>query len=165
MGFLRRKTEVFPIPRIHLKIMEQICWTKALLESLRLFSEEMEEQIMRYKYILVLLILLFGETCFAASFEDGLTHFGNGDFTSAYKVWAPLAEAGDSSAQYYVGQMLFQGKGITRNVKMAYVWLTLSSKGGMDMASDLLQDVKQEMNEAQIAEANLLANNYSRPNN
>jgi len=118
---------------------------------------------MRVIFISVLLFLMtVSGGVVAASFEDGLTHFGNGDYSAAYKVWAPLAEAGDSSAQYYVGQMLYQGRGITRNLKMAYVWLTLASEAGMDMASDLLPDVKEELSEAQISEANMLAKDFSK---
>ncbi len=112
-------------------------------------------------YISIMLLALSGY-CRADAFEDGLQHFGNGDYPAAYSIWHKLAEKGDADAQYYVGQMLYQGKGVAKNVKLAYAWLSVSSKHGSDMAKSLIGDVKQELSEAQIAEANLLAGNLAK---
>lgn len=110
----------------------------------------------------IAVILMFTSTvCFAASFEDGLSHYGKGDYKSAHTVWLPIAQKGDSSAQYYLGQMYLKGQGTNKDVKLAYAWLTVASKGGMDLATDLLDDLTEDMSTVQIDEAGQLASSLA----
>ena len=42
-----------------------------------------------------------------AGFEEGLAAYYRGDYATAYRVWLPLAQRGNTEAQYYLG--LFYG--------------------------------------------------------
>ncbi|MGR9087132.1 MAG: tetratricopeptide repeat protein [Gammaproteobacteria bacterium] len=58
----------------------------------------------------------------ADTFEDALTAFEIGDFPHAVRLLHPLAENGDSSAQYILGQLYEQGKGVNQDYKEAMRW-------------------------------------------
>jgi len=48
----------------------------------------------------------------SADFQKGLTAYQSGDFATALREWKPLAQQGDAGAQYYLGLMYAQGKGV-----------------------------------------------------
>ena len=41
----------------------------------------------------------------SANFQKGMEAYKNGDYATALKEWKPLAEAGDTDAQYNLGIM------------------------------------------------------------
>ena len=47
-----------------------------------------------------------------ADFDKGLIAAQNGDFATALREWTPLAEQGDASAQFNLGVMYRNGKGV-----------------------------------------------------
>lgn len=101
-----------------------------------------------------LLMLVVTSNVQAGAFEDGLSMYGAGNFLQAEKIWLPAAQSGDSSAQYYLGQMYYKGKpGVRKDLSKAWAWLSLSSKGGMELAAELLDDLNEEMNDAEMAKA------------
>ena len=40
-----------------------------------------------------------------AGMDEGLAAYNRGDFGAARAAWAPLAEAGDREAQYFLGHL------------------------------------------------------------
>src|SRR5580704_5071841 len=56
---------------------------------------------------------------FGASFNDGVKAESSGDFASAIKLWAPLAEAGYARAQSKLGPMYEKGRGVPRDYSVA----------------------------------------------
>lgn len=47
-----------------------------------------------------------------ATFEDGWQAYQKGEFGRAFTEWQPLAERGDARAQFNLGVLLEQGKGV-----------------------------------------------------
>ena len=45
-----------------------------------------------------------------------------GDLATALREWRPLAEQGDAKAQYNLGVMYDNGKGVTQDYKEAVKW-------------------------------------------
>ena len=62
--------------------------------------------------------------------EKAWNAYQEGDYTSASNLWKPLAEAGNASAQVFIGIMYNQGHGADRDEKKASEWYTLASKQG-----------------------------------
>ncbi|MBT3559144.1 MAG: sel1 repeat family protein [Rhodospirillales bacterium] len=58
---------------------------------------------------------LFPATVQASTFEDGWAHYQQGDFYGAVQIWLPLAESGDARAQYNVGLMFDEGRGVVQD--------------------------------------------------
>ena len=48
--------------------------------------------------------------------------YGRGDFASALRAVRPLAEQGDADAQYYLGAMYENGRGVRQNYAEAAKW-------------------------------------------
>lgn len=57
------------------------------------------------------------------SIEAGLTAYENGDFYTAYRALLPLAHADVSAAQYLVGLMMLEGRGVEANPHKGIEWL------------------------------------------
>ena len=66
----------------------------------------------------------------AQDFDKGVEAFRSGDFKSALKEWLPLAEQGNSWAQYGVGKMFRRGNGVDQNYVEALRWYRLSAHQG-----------------------------------
>ena len=87
----------------------------------------------RLTVILVLtMTMLLGSSgvCWSADFQKGLDAALKGDFVTALKEWRPLAEQGDADAQFNLGQMYSNGRGVIQDYKSALKWWTLAAEQG-----------------------------------
>jgi TPR repeat protein len=66
----------------------------------------------------------------AQDFEKGVAAANSGDFETALKEWLPLAEQGNSWAQYGVGKMFRRGNGVDQDYVEALKWYRLSAHQG-----------------------------------
>jgi TPR repeat protein len=66
----------------------------------------------------------------SADFQKGLTAYDSGDYATALREWTPLAEQGDADAQYNLGQMHRQGRGVPQDYKTAVKWFRLAAEQG-----------------------------------
>ena len=78
-------------------------------------------------------------------FAKGLKAAESDDFETAYHQWRPLAEGGNSDAQYNLGWMYYYGEGVTRNLKTARKWLNRAMKQGDPRPYWLLGKVYSEL--------------------
>ena len=62
--------------------------------------------------------------------EDGLAAYRNGDYVKAVTLWRALAEKGDPVAQYRLGDMYAEGKGVARDDATAMTWFQRSANQG-----------------------------------
>lgn len=62
--------------------------------------------------------------------DDALAAYQNGNFERAAELWHAIAEKGDATAQYSLGQMYEQGKGVAQDYQEAYKWYRLSAEQG-----------------------------------
>ena len=63
-------------------------------------------------------------------FQKGFTAYKSGDYATALRNWAPLAEQGHATAQYNLGLMYRNGKGVPQNHKTAVKWYRLAAEQG-----------------------------------
>lgn len=75
----------------------------------------------------LLLFSLNGSIALAQHGEAGSAAAAEGDYTSAFKEWRPLAEQGNAIAQYNLGLMYNIGQGVTQDYKEALKWYRLSA--------------------------------------
>lgn len=83
---------------------------------------------------------LFAAGAFSLAFASGTFAEGpldlaaglmqKGQFAEAAKMLEPLAKSGDPSAQYHLGLLYYNGKGVTEDEKKAVQWLTSSAEKG-----------------------------------
>lgn len=76
--------------------------------------------------LLIMSIFSFQSTAWADTpeqqFQQGLESANKGDYQTAFKLWLPLAELGDVAAQYNLGLMYSNGKGIKQDDAEAVKW-------------------------------------------
>ena len=84
-----------------------------------------------YALILATLLpLLIPAQGWGADFRKGDEAYMSGDYATALKEWTPLAEQGNTYAQYNLGIMYYNGKGVPQDYKEAVKWYTLSAEQG-----------------------------------
>ena len=78
------------------------------------------------------LIIFIGSAGVSASadFQKGLTAYKSEDYATALREWKPLAKQGDARAQFYLGAMYEEGKGVPQDYKTAVKWFKLAAKQG-----------------------------------
>ena len=57
-------------------------------------------------------LMLFAASVVAGDFEDGFAAHKGGSYQKAFRLWKPLAEQGDATAQNNLGLMYDYGKGV-----------------------------------------------------
>ena len=87
--------------------------------------------------------------------EDGVAAYQRGDFATALRLFQPLAEHGDASAQCNIGVMYEQGRGVAQNYREAMRWFRLAAVQGNSSAQSNLgvmyhkgQGIAQDYGEA-----------------
>jgi TPR repeat protein len=87
--------------------------------------------------------------------EDGVAAYQRGDFSTALRLFQPLAERGDASAQCNIGVMYEQGRGVAQNYREAMRWFRLAAVQGNASAQSNLgvmyhkgQGIAQDYGEA-----------------
>ena len=81
-------------------------------------------------FLSVLLSLGTISAAWSADLQKGLTAYQSGDFATALRELTPLAEQGDATAQFVLGFMYDEGKGVPKNGKTAVKWYELAAKQG-----------------------------------
>ena len=82
------------------------------------------------KLTLATLLIVSCATAWAADFAKGLTASRAGDFVTALAEWKPLAEQGDAIAQFNLGLLYDNGKGVIEDDKEAVKWYMLAAEQG-----------------------------------
>ena len=70
----------------------------------------------------------------AGPLEDGMEAYQEKDYLKAIQVWRPAAQAGDPAAQYRMGVMYAEGKGVAPNDAEAALWFERAAEQGEPMA-------------------------------
>ena len=78
----------------------------------------------------LLLTLLVGNPAFSADYQKGLAAYQSGDYATALREWKPLAKQGYASAQFNLGFMYDNGRGVPQDYKTALKWYRLAAEQG-----------------------------------
>ena len=78
-------------------------------------------------------VLLAG-TAFAGPIEDGYPAYTRGDYPAAFKIFVPLAEQGNPEAEYSVGVIYSNGRGLPQSYMEAAKWFHRAAEKGQSGA-------------------------------
>ena len=92
-----------------------------------------------------------------ADFEVAIQAYADGAHGAALERFRPLAERGDNRAQYWLGIMYVEGKGVPQDDVRAHMWLSLAADGGNRAARLGRDGIARRMSAAELAEAERLA--------
>ena len=62
--------------------------------------------------------------------EDGVDAYHDKAYAKAAEIWRPLAEKGDPAAQYLLGTLYVEGKGVERDDTTAFTWFQRAANQG-----------------------------------
>jgi len=104
---------------------------------------------------LALMLFWLAFAAHGADFDKGVAAFGAGDYATALRELKPLAASGDGAAQFVVGWLFDNGKGVPQDFKEAVKWYRLAAEQGDVMGQHSLgvmynngQGVPQDYKEA-----------------
>jgi TPR repeat protein len=102
------------------------------------------------------LAFLAGPLHAQGSLEEGLAAYRNADYAKAVELWRPLADKGDVDAQYRLGSMYAEGKGVAQNDATALMWFRRAAEGGnaaaqYNVGASYATGVGVEKNDAEAA--------------
>jgi TPR repeat protein/peptidoglycan hydrolase-like protein with peptidoglycan-binding domain len=101
-------------------------------------------------------------TLSSGDFQKGFTAFAKGDHATALRELTPLAEQGSARAQYGLGVMYANGRGVTQDYKTAIKWYKLSAEQGHAGAQKRLQELQKQIADQKTAPA-VTAKKYPTP--
>ena len=82
----------------------------------------------------VVLSLLLTGAAAAKPFQDGFAAYHRGDYATVLGLWRPLAEQGDVSVQYNLGNLYYEGRGVPQDDAEAVKWYRLAAEQGLAQA-------------------------------
>lgn len=92
---------------------------------------------MIYKHLHIALYLLaLGLLCappagHADEMASGLADYQAGRYQEAYRIWLPLAKKGDANAQFNLGLLYRNGRGVKQDDREALIWFSRAAEQGM----------------------------------
>ncbi len=81
-------------------------------------------------FSVLLLFLLVRLSPVYAGLEEGVAAYKRGDYKTAIKELKPVAEQGDSLAQFNLGLMYYNGRGVTKDYTEAFKWYKKAAEQG-----------------------------------
>lgn len=99
-------------------------------------------------------------------FEEGLAAYDKGAYVNAYMLWIPAAVRGDSRAQFNLGVMCLEGKGVAPDVITGLAWILMAvdnmpEGSNRKIAVELRDNITATLNPAQIKQADELKNRWN----
>ena len=99
-----------------------------------------------------------------AGFYEGVAAYERGDYATALREFRPLAVQDHASAQFNLGLMYGEGRGVPQDYLQAHVWSNLAASTltseVRDTAVNNRDFAASQMTPAQIAEAQKLAREW-----
>ncbi len=87
---------------------------------------QMKGNVMKQIFRVIMCVALFAGLPAFADMEKGFSAYRDGDYSTAFREFKPLAEEGDSSASFYVGWMYKNGMGVQQDDQEAQIYFTLA---------------------------------------
>src|SRR4249920_4114523 len=81
-----------------------------------------------------LVSILLAGTAFAGPIEDAYLAYSRGDYPAALKIFVPLAEQGNPEAEYSVGVIYSNGRGLPQSYVEAAKWFHRAAEKGQSGA-------------------------------
>ena len=106
-------------------------------------------------------MLALAASSFAGQLEDGKAAYDRQHYAMALRLLQPLAaDQGSPPAQFLLGDMYADGRGVPKDYVAAYEWYHISLAHGMESASERIAVLAGRMSSAQIADAQRLSRDW-----
>ncbi len=106
----------------------------------------------------VVVVLVAAPAC--TNSKTGVDAYEKGDYATALKESRVLAEQGNAPAQYNLGLMYANSRGVPRDDVQAHMWLSLAVARGNELARIHRDRMTRQMTPVQLAEARRLTREW-----
>ena len=96
---------------------------------------------MKIILVLALVLAMSSGSAAARTFEESLAAYHRGDYATALRGFHPLAEQGHVEAQFALGSIYFQGKGVPKDAAEAVKWYRRAAEQGLAIAQARLGEM------------------------
>jgi len=121
-----------------------------------MFNPTIKRETLR-RALLTSVLLLTGAGMSFADVNAGSAAFNNGNYARAYQEFKQSADAGNSVAQFMMGRLYAEGRGVVQDKATAYMWFDLSASNGNNRAIAARDAVAAQMDSDEIDHAQDLA--------
>lgn len=102
-------------------------------------------------------MLLTGVGVSHADYNTGAAAFNAGNYSRAYQEFKQSAESGNSLAQYMIGRLYAEGRGVVTDKVAAYMWYDLSASNGNTSAIIARDAVAAQLDAGEVDRAQDMA--------
>ena len=95
----------------------------------------------RMKILVLLAGFTLGTAAYAQDLDVGIQAYKDGDYEAALSAFFPLAEQGNTRAQFNLGVMHYSGRGVPRDYEKAFNWYRKAAEQGYARAQFNLGDM------------------------
>ena len=85
---------------------------------------------LKHTFAAIILMLSLASPVAAGPFEDAVMAYGRGDYATAMQLFRPLADQGNAIAQFNLGVMYQDGKGVPQDYVEAIKWYRRAADQG-----------------------------------
>lgn len=85
--------------------------------------------------------------------SQGIAAYRAADYAKAYSLWLPPALNGSPRAQFFIGALYFEGRGVPADLVLSYMWLRAATRKDDPGAIKLLDKIRGGMSGPELAEA------------
>ncbi len=105
----------------------------------------MRKHLARFMMMAFIAIVFWGLAgCAPANYQQGMKHYKPNDAAAAARELKPLAEQGDADAQFNLGSLYYQGRGVPQNYSEALAWMRKAAEAGHLFAQVTLGSIYSE---------------------
>ena len=97
----------------------------------------------------------------SGSVAQGEAAYQKGDYATALRLWIPAAYQGEARAQFDMGVIHANGRGVLQDYAVAHMWFSLSASRGDTTAAEYRQKLAKDMSPEQIADAQKMAREWT----
>ena len=108
------------------------------------------QQATKLAVLIFLLVFSLAPNAMGANFQEGIAVYNNGKFVDAFKIWTPLAQKGNTDAQFKLGVLYAKGQGVTKDYVKAYAWWNVAALQGNERAEEFREGLLEDMSTDQI---------------
>ena len=115
---------------------------------------------MNKKLLTFFIIILLSFSVIAGDFEDGREAYEREDYIAAISFFKKSAKQGNAQAQYNLGFMYAQVRGVTQDYLAAHKWHSIAYASGVELPRDVRDSIIKLMTASQINSARKLAKEW-----
>src|SRR5689334_13987732 len=91
-----------------------------------------------YRIVLIVALCVFVAATAYADIDEAFSAIDKGNYAEGFRLFRECAERGDAEAQYMLGEMYYDGKGVDQDDQQSVQWTRKAAENGLTEAEVFL---------------------------